>query len=327
MSESPPPSEAALSRYDVAIVGGGPAGLAAALVLGRMRYRVLLYDEGVPRNRHVAHAHGLITRDGTPPGVLRATAREELDAYPSVEFRDERVTAAKRAADGFTVGSPSSGEVSARTVLLATGVRDRLPPVDGLAQRWGVTALNCHFCDGWESTGRSIGVLGGDGHAFHVAVSLRRFTADLALFTNGQPDPGPDRMRSLAALGIAVHPGPVARVEGPGLEIDAFVLADGTRVARDLAFCHPPAEQASNLPEMLGLVLLADGLVAVDIVGATSEPGVFAAGDLARHPESPFAGALIPIAAAEGTRAAVALHGQLTQAALADPSNDARSVP
>ncbi len=301
--------------YDVVIVGGGPAGLAAALVLGRMRHRVLLYDEGAPRNHRVAHTRGYLSRDGIAPDRLRRTARDELGAYPSVECRDERVTGARRSADGFTVVSPALGEVAGRALLLATGVRDRLPPVAGLAERWGVTALNCHFCDGWESTGRSIGVIGDDGHAVNLAVSLRRFSADVALFTNGRPAPGADQGRSLSALGIAVHTAVVERVEGRHPEIDAFVLADGSRVARDVAFCHPPVDQASHLPKSLGLDLLDDGLVAVDIVGAASEPGVFAAGDMARHPESPFAGALIPIAAAEGTRAAVALHARLTKAA------------
>jgi thioredoxin reductase len=300
---------------DVVIVGAGPAGLNAALLLGRARRQVLVCDAGAPRNAPVAHLHGFLSRDGLPPAELRRIAREQLTTYGSVELRQVQVAASSPADDGagFVVTLADDTRERARRLLLATGVVDHLPAIDGLAPLWGRSIFNCPYCDGWEVRDQPLAVLGADERALRLAVHLTRWSGDVVWCSNGPlPAPLADAARApLAARGVRLRQEPIVRLEGEDGRLARVMLATGESVERRAAFVHPPTRQRSQLPEQLGCVLLEDGSVSVGELGQTSVPGVFAAGDMARRPTMPVPGAQVVIAAAEGAIAAVAIDQDL----------------
>jgi thioredoxin reductase len=296
---------------DVIIPGGGPAGLNAALMLGRARRNVLLCDTGQPRNATVHAMHGLLSRDGTDPAALRQTARDQLGAYPTVRLRDIAVQSVTGEAEQFTVTLADGTSEQARRVLLATGVADQLAAIPGLAELWGRGVFNCPYCDGWEVRDRPLAVLAGDPRNIQLALQLTRYSPDVLLASNGAAELDADARGLLAAHKVQLREEPIARLEGGDGRLERIVFATGEPAARAAAFLHAPTRQASDLPDQLGCTLLDDGSVMVDDLGQTSVPGVFAAGDLARRPSMPLPGAQVVIAAAEGAIAAVAIDQQL----------------
>ncbi len=279
--------------YDVAVIGGGAAGLSAALVLGRARRRVLVVDAGAPRNAPAAHMQGFLSRDGTPPASLLQTARAEVQAY-GVEIIEDRVVDAKA---GFALRLANGRTVEARRVLLATGAVDDLPDVAGARERWGRDLLHCPYCHGWEVRDQAIGVLGSVEHA-HL---LRQWSDDVILFTHTSAVAAGERA-TLDARGIAVVEGAVERLVVVDDRLRAVVLADGRSVARDALFIRPALRAHADGPAAaLGCELLAGGLVCVDADGRTSVHGVWAAGNAA-NPR-----AQVITAAGEGSAVAIAI--------------------
>jgi thioredoxin reductase len=240
---------------DVVIVGGGPAGLNAALLLGRARRRVLVCDTGAPRNAPVAHLHGFLSRDGLPPSELGRLGREQLGAYGSVELRQVQVEAATTGdGEGFAVTLADGTREAARRLLLATGVVDQLPAIDGLAGLWGRSVFNCPYCDGWEVRDQPLAVLGSDEQALQLALHLTGWSDDVVWCSNG---PLPQAAGAqLTARGVRLREEPIASLEGADGQLARIVLATGESVERRAAFLHPPTRQRSALPGELGCVLL-----------------------------------------------------------------------
>jgi len=283
--------------YDVAIIGGGAAGLSAALVLGRARRRVLVVDAGAPRNAPAANMQGFLSRDGTPPASLLQSARAEVQGY-GVEIIEDRVVDATA---GFTLRLAGGRTVEARRVLLATGAVDDLPDVAGARERWGRDLLHCPYCHGWEVRDQAIGVLGSVEHA-HL---LRQWSDDVILFTHTSAVAAGERA-TLHARGIAVVDGAVERLVVADDHLRAVALADGRSVARDALFIRPALRAHADGPAAaLGCELLAGGLVCVDADGRTSVPGVWAAGNAA-NPR-----AQVITAAGEGSAVAIAINTDL----------------
>jgi thioredoxin reductase len=301
---------------DVVIVGGGPAGLSAALLLGRARRQVLLCDSGQPRNAGVHAMHGFLSRDGMDPAALRQVARDQVVAYPTVQVRDVEVQAVTPLADQFTVALADGTSEQARRLLLATGVADELPPIDGLAELWGRGVFNCPYCDGWEVRDQPVAVLAADPRNLQLAVHLTRWSPDILLCSNGARVDD-DTRRLLAARKVQLREEPVARLEGGDSKLERVVFADGEPEARSAAFLHAPTRQRSDLPSRLGCTVGDDGSVMVDDLAHTSVPGVLAVGDMARRPSMPVPGAQVVIAAAEGAIAAVAIDQELFMQQLA----------
>jgi thioredoxin reductase len=286
--------------WDVLVVGGGPAGLSAALLLGRMCRRVLLVDAGRPRNRFTGALHGFLTRDGTPPEELRAIGRAQLRASPNVTTRDDEAVDARRAEGGFVVTMRGAGEVSCRKLILAPGVVDEVPEIPGLPELYGRCVFHCPVCDAFELRDQPIAVHGEGAAAAREALALRAWTRDVTLLTDGGEASHRER---LDRHGIAVRRERVLRLEddAPGLRI---VLAGGELRARALFF-RGPVRLASALPERLGGELTDRGVVATGHHERTSVPGLFVAGDASRDVQ------LAIIAAAEGAQAAIEAHKQL----------------
>ena len=258
--------------YDAIVIGGGPAGLQAALTIGRMHRRVLLLDSGEYRNATVEHAHNLVTNDGRDPAELRAIARAELAAYPTVEVRDAAAESVSGALGDFHV-ELADGTERARRLVLATGMRDELPAVPGLAEQWGRTVAQCPFCHGHEFAGRRVAILVPGEHGEMVGRML-------------QP---------VVSSALIVAPDQVARVAASddGLEL---TLADGATEHVAGIFTAATAHQRAPFAAQLGCGILPGGGVEIDALGRTTVPGVYAAGDMAHTAAVP--GPLVSLAAA-----------------------------
>ncbi|MBK6520673.1 MAG: NAD(P)/FAD-dependent oxidoreductase [Polyangiaceae bacterium] len=294
--------------YDVLIIGGGPAGLSAALALGLARKRVLLCDSGSRRNAAAEHLHNFVTRDGTPPSEFRSVGREQLTKYPSVELREARVLSIAGARGAFAV-TLEAGVVGARRVLLATGMIDETLPIEGFRELWGRSIFQCPYCHGWEIQDRPWGYLAGaDAAALltHFALQARGWTRDLVVFTNDQFEVPQGDRATLAAAGIRLETAPIARLVSHEGQLEGVELTTGTTVARAALFAHPPQRQVDVIRD-LGLELDEHGYVRVDPMRReTSVPGIYAAGDLASRQQAAI------FAAAAGTQAAAMLNLELT---------------
>jgi thioredoxin reductase len=289
--------------YDVVVVGGGAAGLSAALVLGRARRRVAVIDAGTPRNAAAAHMHGFLSRDGMPPGDLLAAARAEVRSY-GVELLEDRVVQISK---GFTLRLALGGTLKARRLLLATGAVDELPDIPGARERWGRDFLHCPYCHGWEVRDQPIGVLGTNPGSLDHAHLLRQWSNDVIFFAHTYPITANDRA-ALHARGIRVIDGVVARLSVVNDRLSAVQLTDGRNIPRAAVFIRPaPRADKDGLIEALGCEVDEGGFASVDSTGQTSVPGVWIAGN-ASNPR-----AQVITAAGEGSAAAIALNAHLVE--------------
>lgn len=294
--------------YDVLVIGGGPAGLSAALNLGRSLMRVLVIDADRPRNAATLNSHGFLTRDGIPPHELRRLAREELTAYPNVEVRSRVVVASlAREDDVFVAGigrREATETVTARTVLLATGLRETLPDVPNLRGFYGMSLFSCAACDAWDLRDRPLALIGESADLADRARLIARWSPQLTVFTNGADVLSTAEEAELAAAGIGVARHPIAELVGERGRLEAVVLADGTRVDLDGGFVRP--EWDTNLAFLDGLSPAVDGSghLVTDRSGRTDVPGLYAAGDAA----APGPQQLIVAAGAGARVAAVIVH-------------------
>lgn len=287
--------------YDVIVVGGGPAGLSAALLLGRSNRRVLVCDSGQYRNGASRAMHGFLSRDGTPPAELRRIGREQLAPY-AVEFTEARVTQAARAGDGFTLALEGGARVRSRKLLLATGLVDELPPLVGLDALWGKSVFVCPYCDAWEVRGAPLAVHGAGGAA--LALSLLDWSDDVVLFTDGS-SLAADEADQLAAAGVRVREERVARLVGAGGVLERVELVGGGAEPRRALFLKLTQRQRSNLAAMLAVPVSEQQGVETGKRESTPVPGLFVAGDASR--DVMFA----IVAAAEGATAGFAINTEL----------------
>jgi thioredoxin reductase len=293
------------NHYDVAVIGGGAAGLSAALVLARARRRVLVVDAGAPRNGPAAHLHGYLSRDGAAPAELLATGRLEVERYGGEIVDGTATELVPDGRSGFWVLLADGGRISARRLLVTTGLHDELPELPGLRERWARDVLHCPYCHGYEVRDRRLGVLGGTAEAVRYAQIVRQWTHDLVYFTPPERLTGPERTQLLArAIGV---------VEGTvdELVIDAadrlsgVRMQDGSVIARDALFVPPRFVPNANLLTGLGCAVDQAGFVRVDPTGRTSRAGVWAAGNVV-DPR-----AQLITAAGAGSAAAIALNADL----------------
>ncbi len=294
---------------DVTIVGGGAAGLSAALVLGRCLRRVVVCDAGRPRNAPARVFNGYLSRDGSTPGEFLKISREQLRRYETVELRRATVTAAERGHDCFTVTLDTGVKVTSRMLLLATGLVDELPKIEGFEAFYGKTAHSCPYCDGWEHRGEAVVVLGGTQEGADLAIEMLLWSKDLVLCANGPLRCDAKSRRQIEKAGMRVIETPIRLLEGEGDELSGVRFTDDTLLPRTVLFFSPGQHQRSPLAEKLGCKFCEeDNCIQCDEKAATCIPGLYAAGNASRGVQ------LVIAAVAEGTLAAVAINNALTEA-------------
>lgn len=298
--------------YDVIVIGGSWAGLAAAMQLVRARRRVLIVDAGSPRNRFARTSHGFLGQDGKAPAVIVEEVRAQVLAYPTAELRKEEAVAARRAgedsSEGFEVALASGATVRGLRLVLATGIVDDLPEIPGLAERWGATVLHCPYCHGYEVADRRLGVLAVGEHSLSSALLLRDWSQDVTLFTNDVLEPGEAQRAALAARGVRVEERTVEELLGAGPALEGVRLQGGGVVPLDALFTTSHTRMASPLAEQLGCEFK-DGrfgpVIATDRLRETTVRGVYAAGDAVRSSHN------ATWAASDGVTAGISVHQSL----------------
>jgi thioredoxin reductase len=302
------------SRYEVVVVGGGAAGLSAALVLGRARRRTLVVDAGEPRNAPSAHLQGYLSRDGMSPAEFLAVGREEIARY-GVELVRTRVTDAARDGEGFIVRLAQGRTLHARHLVIATGLRDELPEVPGLAERFGRDVVHCPYCHGWEVRDRPTGVLATSPLSVHQALMVTQWSDDVRLFLHevAESELTDVDLRRLAAARVAVVPGKVTGLVVADDRLTGVRLADRTVHEREVLYAAPRAVPRNALLIELGAELRETPFGSYPVIderGLTTVPGLWAAGNA-----SGFAEQVIN-AASRGYRAGAAINGELLMADL-----------
>ena len=294
-----------MSQYDVAVIGGGPAGLSAALVLARAGRDVVVVDAGSPRNAPASHLHGYLSRDGLPPRELLAVGRLEVESYGG-EIVHGTATALHADVPGYLINLADGQQLRARRLLVTTGIRDELPDIPGLRDRWARDVLHCPYCHGHEVRDRRLGVIGGPPGAVRFAQIVRQWTHDLVYFT--PPDLLATAERTqLQARAIGVVEGTIDQLVIDDDQLVGVQLRDGCVVPRDALFVPPRFVANHDLLTGLGCRIDDNGWVTTDPAGQTSVPGVWAAGNVV-DPR-----AQVITAAGAGSAAAIALNGDLVE--------------
>jgi len=289
--------------FDVLVIGGGPAGLSAALMLGRCRRSVLVCDLGQPRNRTSHALHGYLTRDGISPGEFNDLGRRELPCY-GVELRTVGVTGAQQVENHYRVSLGDGTEEAARFLLIATGVIDDVPAIAGFGDCYGRTLFHCPYCDGWEVRDRRLAVFGRGHEGTGLALGLKTWSKDVVVCTNGGRLESRRRER-LAANGIAVRTERIARLDHEDGVLTSVAFTSGDPLPRDAMFFTTGQHPQSDLAIKLGCTLTRRGTVKTGDLCDTNVPRLFVAGDASRDAQ------FVVVAAAEGVKAAVAINKAL----------------
>ena len=292
--------------YDVIIVGAGPAGLSAALMLGRCRRSVLVCDTGRPRNAAARALHGYLTRDGISPLEFLALSRQELEQYDTIELRSLEVVSAECGEDRrFDVTLGSGEHARSRKLLIATGVVDNLPAIDGFRELYGSSVFHCPYCDGWEHRDQPIAVYGRGDRGLGLSLELTVWSRNLVLCTDGPSEIDEDGRARLTRNGIGVREEKIARLQGTGGALEHVVFQSGEQLPRRALFFTTGQFQRSDLSIRLGCEFNAKGTVRTGKYESTHLPGLYVAGDASRAVQ------WVVVAAAEGAEAAFAINTDL----------------
>lgn len=294
--------------YDCAIIGGGPAGLNAALVLGRARRSVALIDNNRPRNAVTRASHGFITRDGITPAEFRRIAYEEVLRYPSVEHLQTEVVSVRNIDSGFEIQDSSGSFIHSRKLILATGVKEIFPEIEGFYPLYGKSLFVCPFCDGWELRDQPLVVVSDSPAVFHTAKLLLNWSKDLVVCTNGQSPLSVEEKKQLQSKGIVVMEQPVTAFIGQDGQLEHVRFADGTLIPRTGGFVTPKFVQSASFVEGLGYERSDNGGIRTNGWGKTSIRGLYVAGDA-----SYFMPSQLVFAAADGSRTAMSIMKDLIE--------------
>ncbi len=299
------------SVLDVIIVGGGPAGLSAALVLGRSRRRVLVCDAGEPRNAVSHGLHGFLTRDGIEPAEFLHLAREQLSPYETVKLQRTKVLDANRRANNFEITLDNGERIFSRKLLLATGVVDEHPEIEGFAALYGSSLFHCPYCDGWEVRDQPLAVYGRGERGSGLALELTLWSKDLVLCSDGPSELSDQEVQRLTRYNISVREDRITRLEGSDGVLQHIVFASGESLSRRGMFFSTGQKQGSDLPKILGCGFTEQGCVDTGDYETTNVPGLYVAGDASRLVQ------FVIVAASEGAQAAVAINKELMKEDLA----------
>jgi thioredoxin reductase len=290
---------------DVAIIGGGPAGLSASLVLGRARKRVAVFDDSRPRNAVTRETHGFLTRDGVSPGEFRRLAKEEIGAYPSVSFAADMVVSVTGTDGHFQIATAEGNTYTSKKLLFAIGMKDRPLDIPGLADIYGKSAFVCPYCDGWELRDEPLVVINKGAELMHFAPLISGWTNRFTICTNGPDQLTNEQREELRRHQVPLFDSPIRHIDSSDGIVRQVDLEDGTAIPCRGIFFKPDLVVGSDLPQAIGCRMTETGTVAVDEMRRTSVPGVYGAGDAVSRMHQAIA------AAAMGAAAAGAMNNEL----------------
>lgn len=290
---------------DVIIIGGSFAGLSAAMTLGRAMRNVLIIDSGKPCNAQTPHSHNFITQDGETPAEITKIAKEQVLKYPTVSFLNDKVLSGKKIDGHFELQTESGQVLIAKKLLFATGIKDRMPDMEGFAACWGISVIHCPYCHGYEVSRQKTALLANGHDALHFAQVLSNWTKELVLFTNGPITLDEEQQGQLTKHGIKWIETPVSHLLHTGGQLNALVLSDGQEHAFKVMYARIPFDQHTDVPADLGCTLNEQGYLQVDEMQHTSVPGIYAAGDNTSSVRA------IAIAVAAGMRSGAAINYDL----------------
>ncbi|MFY0760898.1 NAD(P)/FAD-dependent oxidoreductase [Metabacillus dongyingensis] len=293
---------------DCAIIGGGPAGLNAALVLGRARRSVILFDNDQPRNAVTHESHGFITRDGVSPREFRDLAHQDIRKYPSVQTKKVKIAEIQRESSSiFKLITQEGMSYLSRKIIVATGLKESLPNVKGIRNYYGKSIFSCPYCDGWELREQPLVLISENKNAIHMAKMIYQWSKDLVVCTNGKKIMTETEEQLFKRKGIRIKEEPIVNLRGSDGNLEKVVFADGTELNRAGGFVTTELEQPNDLAHSLGCEMNKQGGIIADALGRTNVEGVYAAGDVSVAGPSQLI-----IAAGEGTRAAMGVNSDLT---------------
>jgi thioredoxin reductase len=291
--------------FEVIIIGGSYAGLSAAMSLGRALRQVLLIDSGQPCNSATPHSHNFLTQDGQTPAVISGIAREQVSAYKTVTFYEGTATSAVKTATGFEVMTGAGDRFISKKIVLATGIKDILPDIEGIKACWGISVIHCPYCHGYEVRDQKTGILGNGEYGFEFSKMISNWTNDLTLFTNGASILTREQTEKISPR-VRIIETPIDHIEQQQGSIRNLVFKDNTKAAVSALYTRPPFVQHSGIPAELGCALTEQGYIQVDVQQKTTVPGVFACGDNSQPMRS------VAFAVATGSMAGAALNRELT---------------
>lgn len=266
-------------HYDAIIIGGSYSGLAAAMALGRALKQVLIVDSGKPCNAQTPHSHNFLTQDGQTPAAIAKQAKSQVERYSNVGFRDGLAVTGRKIENGFEIGLESGETFQASKLIFATGITDVMPDIAGFAECWGISAIHCPYCHGYEVRNTPTGILGNGEQAFEFAKLISNWSKDLTVFTDGKSLLTAEHSALLGKHGIRVTDKEIARLVHTNGHISEIVFKDDTRLGIAALYSPRPFRQHCHIPEMLGCELTADGYIKTDILQETTVPGIYACGD------------------------------------------------
>ncbi len=294
-------------QYDVIIIGGSYAGLAAGMTLGRALRNVLIIDGGLPCNRQTPHSHNFLTNDGKPPTEISRLAREQVQAYPTVELLDGLATAGRKITTGFEIETAAGRTVHARKLIFASGIKDMMPAIPGFEECWGISVLHCPYCHGYEVRDQQTGILANGDTGFELASLISNWTADLTLYTNGRSTLNEGQRIKLEKHGIGINESVIEKIEHDKGYIQRLVFSNAGSEPVKALYARPPFVQHSDIPRLLGCEMTEEGYIKTDAVQHTTVPGVFACGDNASRVRT------VANAVSSGTATGIILNKELIE--------------
>lgn len=266
-------------QYDIIIVGGSYAGLAAAMALGRAMRKVLIIDSGDPCNKQTPHSHNFLTNDGKSPKEISTLARQQVQQYDTVHFLDGFVTAGTKTGSGFKIQVQTGEIFIAKKLVFATGIKDSMPGIPGFAECWGISVLHCPYCHGYEVRHQDTGILANGEAAFELATLISNWTNELTIYSNGKSTLTEQQIKKLGEHQISVVETGTEFLEHNNGYVENIIFEDGSKTSVKAIYARLPFVQHSNVPQSLGCELTPEGYIKIDMAQRTTVPGIYACGD------------------------------------------------
>lgn len=266
-------------KYDIIIVGGSYAGLAAAMALGRALRKVLVIDSGNPCNQQTPHSHNFLTNDGKTPKEIAGIARQQVQQYKTVDFLNGFVSSGRKTETGFVVETETNETYAAKKIVFATGIKDSMPAIPGFAECWGISVLHCPYCHGYEVRHQKTGILANGNDAVELATLISNWTDDLTVYTNGKSTLSEEQVQKLQQHNIHINQNEIEKLEHNKGYVERILFKNGANATVKAIYARLPFVQHSSVPQMLGCELTPEGYIKIDPAQRTNVPGIFACGD------------------------------------------------